>query len=390
MSRNHLAFLLILSLLTACSSVKMGGIGPHRIDVQQGNALDQESVAKLKPGLTRSQVRFLLGTPLLVDPFRNNRWDYVYTFYKGGKLAEQKRITLFFDNDILQRMEGDVPVVEAAVAQPDAASTPTPVAPTSPMPSASAESIPLEAVKKPEPVAQVTPSPTAPAPPVRPATVPAQTALAPAVVIPSPVVVTPAKPATEPAPAPKSNSRPVAPPPAVSTSVVAPLSVPQTPGVVTPRTAADLQLHPETNVAQIRPDVIPPFPDPNTPPAASATEASVLRALKAWSDAWLQGNADAYIAAYAPDYLPPGEETHAAWEKRRRTLLGVSKNVELRIVSPKVKMAADGHALVTFHQYYRSTNYRDDLVKQIKLAQREGRWVIVEERVVNTLQPPKL
>ena len=109
MSRNHLASVLLLSLLTACSSVKMGNIGPHRIDVQQGNALDQESVAKLKPGLNRSQVRFLLGTPLLVDPFRNNRWDYVYTFHKGGKLAEQKRITLFFDGEILQRIEGDVP-----------------------------------------------------------------------------------------------------------------------------------------------------------------------------------------------------------------------------------------------------------------------------------------
>ena len=96
--RRFLISALFLSLLAGCSSVS---IGPHHIDVQQGNALDQENVARLKTGLNRSQVRFLLGTPLIVDPFRNDRWDYVYLYYKAGKLTEQKRITLFFDGDTL-------------------------------------------------------------------------------------------------------------------------------------------------------------------------------------------------------------------------------------------------------------------------------------------------
>ena len=125
------------------------------------------------------------------------------------------------------------------------------------------------------------------------------------------------------------------------------------------------------------------------PPAASATDASVIQALKTWSDAWAQGNADAYLASYATDFVPPGGVSRADWEKRRRMLLGVAKNVDLRIESPKVKMAADGHALVTFNQYYRSKNYNDALVKQIKLTQRDGRWLIVDEQVVSTLQPPK-
>ncbi len=107
--RHFLISTLLLSLVAGCSSVN---IGPHRIDVQQGNALDQENVSRLKPGLNRSQVRFLLGTPLVVDPFRTDRWDYVYVNYKAGKLAEQKRITLFFDGDTLARIEGDVPVAE--------------------------------------------------------------------------------------------------------------------------------------------------------------------------------------------------------------------------------------------------------------------------------------
>ena len=394
MSRNHLISALLLSLLTACSSVKMGNIGPHRIDVQQGNALDQESVSKLKPGLNRSQVRFLLGTPLLVDPFRNNRWDYVYTFHKGGKLAEQKRITLFFDDEILQRIEGDVPVSASAVAEPSATSQPLGASSTSAAP-ASVESLPLDSVKKPESVVDsVEARYTNQAPTVAksaPVAV-APVAVAPVVVATSPIpeskALTPrtsAAPQSQSSPVPQSNM-------AQQSSVVQPLASPQaSPAYVAPPSTPNLQLHPETNVAQIQPDVIPVFPEPNTPPAAAAatTEASALLALKAWSDAWAKGNADAYIGAYAADFLPPGGDTHANWEKRRRMLLGVAKNVELRIESPKVKIASDGHALVTFNQYYKSQNYNDTLVKQIKLAQRNGRWLIVDEHVVSILQPPK-
>jgi len=117
--RRFLFSILFLSLLAGCSSVQK--IGPHRIDVQQGNALDPENVARLKPGLSRSQVRFLLGTPLVVDPFRNDRWDYVYVFYEAGTLIEQKRITLFFDGDTLARIEGDVP---ASVSEGQAPTVP--------------------------------------------------------------------------------------------------------------------------------------------------------------------------------------------------------------------------------------------------------------------------
>lgn len=102
--RHFLISVLLLGLFAGCSNAR---IGPHRIDVQQGNALNQDNIARLKPGLTRSQVRFLLGTPLVVDPFRNDRWDYVYLYYKAGRLTEQKRITLFFEGDTLARVEGD-------------------------------------------------------------------------------------------------------------------------------------------------------------------------------------------------------------------------------------------------------------------------------------------
>jgi outer membrane protein assembly factor BamE len=97
------------------------GLGPHKIDIQQGNAVTQEMVAKLRPGMTRNQVRFALGTPLLVDPFRVDRWDYYYSYSKGGDLVEQRKLAVFFKDDKLDRVEGDVipakPVAEGAVAE---------------------------------------------------------------------------------------------------------------------------------------------------------------------------------------------------------------------------------------------------------------------------------
>ena len=65
-------------------------------------------IAKLRPGMTRAQVRFALGSPLIVDPFRTDRWDYVYMFQKQGKDMERRNITVIFDDDKLVRIEGDV------------------------------------------------------------------------------------------------------------------------------------------------------------------------------------------------------------------------------------------------------------------------------------------
>jgi outer membrane protein assembly factor BamE len=137
--RHFLISALLLTLVAGCSG---GYIASHRIDVQQGNALDQENVARLKPGLSRSQVRFLLGTPLMVDPFRTDRWDYVYRYYKAGKLTEQKRITLFFDGDTLARIEGDMPDPAAQVPATEPPAQPVPVDPgVAPAPAAPVTSI---------------------------------------------------------------------------------------------------------------------------------------------------------------------------------------------------------------------------------------------------------
>jgi outer membrane protein assembly factor BamE len=100
------AILLCAALLALAAS---GCIGPYRMDIQQGNALAPETVARLQPGMTKQQVRVLLGTPLLTDPFHQDRWDYIYTFRPGGRGDPVGHtLTLLFRDGALAAAEGDL------------------------------------------------------------------------------------------------------------------------------------------------------------------------------------------------------------------------------------------------------------------------------------------
>lgn len=107
----------VACLLAACSSSTVThAVKPYRIDVRQGNAITQDAVSRLAPGMTREQVRFVMGSPLLLDVFHANRWDYVYQFSSGYAPPERRKLTLFFEADKLVRVEGDV--VAASADQP--------------------------------------------------------------------------------------------------------------------------------------------------------------------------------------------------------------------------------------------------------------------------------
>ena len=111
----------IVLLLAGCSKQMLPtlpGLTPYKMDVQQGNVVTQEMIAKVQPGMTRNQVRFALGTPLVVDPFRIDRWDYVYFYQKAGKITDQRWIAVLFKDDRLVRIEGDVVPGGAAGARP--------------------------------------------------------------------------------------------------------------------------------------------------------------------------------------------------------------------------------------------------------------------------------
>ena len=81
----------------------------YRIDIQQGNLLDEKAINQVDLGMTRSQVQFLLGTPMVSDSFHRDRWDYAY-YYRCGRShdADRRWVVVYFENDRVQRIERDL------------------------------------------------------------------------------------------------------------------------------------------------------------------------------------------------------------------------------------------------------------------------------------------
>jgi outer membrane protein assembly factor BamE len=112
--KHRIVRLLILALPFFTAACAAPSLTPYRMEVQQGNYITQEMVAQLKPGLTRDQVRFVLGTPLVSDIFHEERWDYVFLRQRtNSRETEFRRIAVFFEEGKLKRVEGDI--VAAAV-----------------------------------------------------------------------------------------------------------------------------------------------------------------------------------------------------------------------------------------------------------------------------------
>jgi outer membrane protein assembly factor BamE len=86
---------------------RSGLFQPYKVEVPQGNYVDQTMLGQLKPGMSREQVRFALGTPLLVDPFRPDRWDYVFRFQHPSGAVDLRRATVFFAEGKVDRIDAD-------------------------------------------------------------------------------------------------------------------------------------------------------------------------------------------------------------------------------------------------------------------------------------------
>lgn len=106
-----LAMLLAAPLLAGCNSLQpdtdrlLGFITPYRVDILQGNVVTQEMAARVKPGMSREQVRDVLGSPLLLDPFHGDRWDYVFTIRRQGTEPQRRSVVAHFQGDRLERLD---------------------------------------------------------------------------------------------------------------------------------------------------------------------------------------------------------------------------------------------------------------------------------------------
>ncbi len=101
------ALIISTTLISGCGS-SMPTIKPFKMDIQQGNVVTSKMLLQLKPGMTKSQVRFIMGTPLVVDSFHKDRWDYFYQMRQAGKIVEQRRVILDFEKELLTKVRGDV------------------------------------------------------------------------------------------------------------------------------------------------------------------------------------------------------------------------------------------------------------------------------------------
>jgi outer membrane protein assembly factor BamE len=108
--------------LPGCGFVGFPGV--YKIDIEQGNLVDQEMVDQLQPGMSRRQVRFIMGSPLVEDSFNPDRWDYPYVIRNGQDIIREAQVTLVFEGDLLRDIRGDyLPEwARPGVAAPDEAS----------------------------------------------------------------------------------------------------------------------------------------------------------------------------------------------------------------------------------------------------------------------------
>jgi outer membrane protein assembly factor BamE len=106
-------------LLSGCAGIDRFSYGfataitPYKVEIVQGNFVSKEQVGALKPGMSRANVRDVLGTPLVADAFHKDRWDYVFTIKREGVKEQERKLAVFFKGDVLDRWEGDEMPTEA-------------------------------------------------------------------------------------------------------------------------------------------------------------------------------------------------------------------------------------------------------------------------------------
>jgi len=116
--KNLFATLTLLVLFTtSCSSFQFPWV--YRLTIQQGNIVSQEMIDKLKPGMTKSQIQFILGNPILQDSLDQDRWNYIYSLQIPGKDLVQRELVIYFEENRLSHFEGDYIPSENSKSQPD-------------------------------------------------------------------------------------------------------------------------------------------------------------------------------------------------------------------------------------------------------------------------------
>ena len=334
--------------LVACGSA-IPSLKPYHVEVQQGNVVDAKMMAQLRPGMSKSQVRYILGTPLIQDSFHQNRWDYFYQIRKDGQISEQRRVILDFENDALKNIRGDVVPAGTKSDTDDASMATLPSANTS-VP-ANKELQKQEENKKgfwdhlnfwgdDDP-------PTSKAIPAKPE---------------APIKLeTPAKPETPIKPEEDKKS------------LLEKLPEDDTKPTPATNQSSDAASIPLNKVA-----------------GANATEVAdveqqkseVTAVVNAWADAWRNKDVKNYLAAYSDHFVADGFASKKAWAAQRKLRLTKAGKITLSLDNMNIDVN-DQLAKVIFNQAYSASNFSDNVSKELQLAYSANRWLIVKESIIS-------
>lgn len=377
--------LIVSCFFVGCGS-KLPALKSYKMEIQQGNVVTSKMLLQLRPGMTKSQVRYIMGTPLIVDSFHGNRWDYFYQLRQQGKVIEKRRVILDFDKELLTTVRGDV-----VAASDKSAETPV---------DTSARSVVTtkKPVEKPwfdmfkfwgsdEPVANAETAPAAPASTT--GDQPAEAAVAAAAVASS---------ATSPAPigaeaATAAAAADIASEGATETESILKKKpeldgvgsvnvLPQAP-VAEPAVAAESAQPLVADAAVAATPAVIAAADSTSSQAGDATQA-IQSAVNAWAEAWRNKNVKAYFSAYADGFKPENGLSKTTWAAQRKQRLS-GKRGDISLVLEDVAVTQNGNqASVQFFQKYASKVFSDEVTKQLDLQfdAATKRWLIVKEFVV--------
>lgn len=368
---------------TGCGS-KLPAIEPYKLEIQQGNVVTSKMLLQLRPGMTKSQVRYILGTPLIVDSFHANRWDYFYKLRQQGQVIEQRRVILDFEDDLLKAVRGDVvPATEKAAEAPvdTSARSVTP-------PKVVAQPSWLDRLMFWRAKPQAAELATAAA---------ATTAVAAAATQPSKNTQEQAKSSTADATEPQksllrqntgtmlSADAPTLP----NVSMIADSPVIQDASAGQALAIAESGSALSNNIER----ATAPASRATTQPPTSAhlQEQAVKEAVIRWADAWRSKNINAYLDAYADKFKPEGGVSKKAWVAQRKQRLSPNQG-EISLVVEDIAVEVKGsQASVQFWQQYKSKLFSDQVTKQLDLEidVATNRWKIMREFVVDNARKPR-
>jgi len=396
LSFNTVPLLMALAclVLAGCGS-KLPTIKSYQMEVQQGNVVTSKMLLQLRPGMTKSQVRYIMGTPLVVDSFHTNRWDYFYKLRQQGKIVETRRVILDFENDLLKAVRGDV---VAATGKSENVAVDTSARSVSPPKPEEASSW-LDALmfwkRKP---AEAVPEVVAPAQSLAPAV--AKTAMtdeAASVKAAQTAEEAPASLLRQSQGALMSTDTPTLPAVPVLSAVPATETLAQAtaperaPAVATAVQPVELEVSP--SVARVDMATVAPVPQPQQAQskASEMQEAEIRQAVMQWADAWRTKQVSAYLGAYDPNFKPEGGLSKKAWEAQRKQRLSPKQGAISLVIEDMQIATKDGQASVTFWQQYQSRAYSDQVTKQLDLVydEKAKRWLIAREFVVSNAKRPQ-